>query len=96
MVEIRRLQARRGLVILAQAGFRLRFRWQAKENLDSGPGSGPGQALRRNDETQGRFRVDEFRAPRLDAEGHSVCLKKRVFFMHITGNLRIVFKRANT
>jgi len=56
----------------AKAGIHLRFRWQAKENLDSGPGSSPGQALRRNDERKSRLLVDEFRTPRLGAEGHSV------------------------
>ncbi len=48
----------------AQAGIHLRFRWQAKENLDSG--------VRRNDERKSRLLVDEFRTPRLKAEGHSV------------------------
>ena len=56
----------------AKAGIHLRFRWQAKENVDSGPGSGPGQALRRNDERKSRLLVDEFGTPRLGAEGHSV------------------------
>jgi len=56
----------------AKAGIHLRFRWQAKENLDSGPGSSPGQALRRNDERKSRLIVDEFSTPRLGAEGHSV------------------------
>ena len=40
--------------------------------MDSGPGSGPGQALRRNDERKSRLLVDEYRTPRLGAEGHSV------------------------
>jgi uroporphyrinogen-III synthase len=48
----------------ANAGIHLRFRWQAKEGLDSG--------LRRNDERKSRLLVDEFRTPRLGAEGHSV------------------------
>ena len=56
----------------AQAGIQLRCRWQSKENLDSGPGAGPGLALRRNDETQSRLLVDEFRTPRLGAQGDSV------------------------
>ena len=55
----------------AKAGIHLRFRWKAKENLDSGPGSSPGQALRRNDERKSRLLVDEFRTRRLGAEGHS-------------------------
>jgi hypothetical protein len=37
MVEIPRPQAKRGFVMPAQAGIHLRFRWQAKENLDSCP-----------------------------------------------------------
>ena len=71
MVEIPRLQAKRGFVMPAKAGIHLRFRWKAKENLDSGPGSSPGQALRRNDERKSRLLVDEFRTRRLGAEGHS-------------------------
>ncbi len=42
----------------AQAGIHLRFRWQAKENLDSG--------LRRHDERKSPLRVDEFRTCRLE------------------------------
>ena len=53
----------------ANAGIHLRFRWQAKENLDSG--------LCRNDEGNSRLLVDEFRTRRLGAEGHSVCLKQK-------------------
>ena len=71
MIEIPRLQAKRGFVMPAQAGIHLRFRWKAKENLDSGPGSSPGQALRRNDEKMSRLPVDEFRTAQLEAEGHS-------------------------
>ncbi len=47
----------------AKAGIHLRFRWQAKEDLDSG--------LRRNDERKSRLLIDEFRTRRLGAEGHS-------------------------
>ncbi len=47
----------------AQAGSHLMYRWQAKENLDSG--------LRRNDDGMSRLLVDESRTPRLGAEGHS-------------------------
>ena len=67
MVEIPRLQAKRGFVMPAQAGIHLRFRWKAKENLDSG--------LRRSRlriEKMSRLPVDEFRTARLEAEGHSV------------------------
>ena len=56
----------------AKAGIHLRFRWQATEDLDSGPGSSPGQALRRNDERKSRLIVDEFTTSQLGAEGHSV------------------------
>jgi hypothetical protein len=69
MDEIPRLQAKSGFVMPGKAGIHLRFRWKAKENLDSGPGSRPGQALRRNDEWKSRLAVDEFRTPRLEAEG---------------------------
>ena len=41
-------------------------------HLDSGPGSSPGQALRRNDERKSRLLVDAFRTSRLGAKGHSV------------------------
>ena len=61
MVEIPRLQAKRGFVMPAKAGIHLRLRWPAKENLDSG--------LRRNDQTKSRLLVDELRTPRLGAEG---------------------------
>jgi hypothetical protein len=64
MVEIPRLQAKRRFVMPAKAGIHLRARCKAKENLDSG--------LRRNDERKSRLLVDEFRTPRLGAEGHSV------------------------
>ena len=64
MVEIPRLQAKRGFVMPAKAGIHLRFRWQAKDDLDSG--------LRRNDERKSRLLVDEFRTPRRGAEGRSV------------------------
>ena len=37
----------------AKAGVHLRLRWESRANLDSGPGSSPGQALRRNDEMKG-------------------------------------------
>jgi hypothetical protein len=47
-----RLEAKRGFVMPAQAGIDLRARCQVKRNLDSGPGSGPGQALRRNDDPE--------------------------------------------
>jgi len=56
----------------AQAGIHLRFRRKAEENLDSCPGSSPGQALRRNDERKSQLLVDDFRTPRLGAEGPSV------------------------
>ena len=36
----------------AQAGIHLGARCKAKRNLDSGPGSSPGQALRRNDDPE--------------------------------------------
>jgi hypothetical protein len=60
MVEIPRpfekpqgkLEAKRKFVMPAQAGIHLRARCKATENLDSGPGSGPGQALRRNDDPE--------------------------------------------
>ena len=58
VVEIPRLQAKRGFVMPAKAGIHLRFRWQGKENLDSG--------LRRNDQTKSRLLVDELRTPRLE------------------------------
>jgi bacterioferritin (cytochrome b1) len=38
-----RLQTKRGFVMPAKAGIHLRFLWKAKENLDSGPGSGRGR-----------------------------------------------------
>jgi hypothetical protein len=44
MVEIPRLEAKRGFVTLAQAGIHLRARCKAKRNLDSG--------LRRNDDPE--------------------------------------------
>ena len=44
----------------AQAGIHLRSCWKAKKNLDSGPGSSPEQALRRNDERRRRLSVDKF------------------------------------
>ena len=49
---------------LRPASIFLWFRWKAKENLDSG--------LRRNDKRKSRLLVDEFKTPRLGAEGHSV------------------------
>ena len=52
MVEIPRLEAKRGFVMPAQAGIHLRASWKAKRNVDSGPGLGPGQALRRNDDPE--------------------------------------------
>ena len=58
VVEIPRLQAKRGFVMPAKAGIHLRFRWQGKENLDFG--------LRRNDQTKSRLLVDELRTPRLE------------------------------
>ena len=67
-----RLQEKRGFVMPAKAGIHLWFRWQGKEDLDSGPGSGPGQALRRNDERKSRLLVDAFRTSRLGAKGHPV------------------------
>jgi len=42
----------------AQAGIHLQRRGKAKENLDSGPGSSPGQALRWNDGKKSRPAVD--------------------------------------
>jgi len=57
-----------------KAGIHLRFRWQAKENLDSG--------LRRNDERKSRLLVDEFRTPRLGAEVHSVIFKQSERWIH--------------
>ena len=57
----------------AQAGIYLRLHYIDKANLDSGPGSSPGQALRRNDERKSRLLVDEFRILRLKAEDHSLC-----------------------
>ena len=38
-------------------------------HLDSGPGSSPGQALRRNDERKSRLLVNEYRTPPLGTEG---------------------------
>jgi hypothetical protein len=52
MVELPRLEAKRGFVMPAQAGIHLRARFKAKRNLDSGPGSSPGLALRRNDDPE--------------------------------------------
>jgi len=52
MVAIPRLQTKRRFVTPAQAGIHLRARCKAKENLNSGPGSRPGQALRRNDDKE--------------------------------------------
>ena len=52
MVEIPHLQAKRRCVMPAKAGIHLRTRCKAKENLDSRPGSGPEQALRRIDEKE--------------------------------------------
>ncbi|MSP40605.1 MAG: ABC transporter substrate-binding protein [Deltaproteobacteria bacterium] len=74
MVEIPRpfigvqdkLQAKKGFVMPAKAGIHLHFWCSAKKNLDSG--------LRRNDGTESRLLVDEFRIPRLKAEGCSVLL----------------------
>ena len=57
----------------AKAGIHLRFRWQAKKNLDSG--------LRRNDQTKSRLLVDEFRTPRLGAEVHSVDSANELMFV---------------
>jgi len=74
MVEIPCLQAKRGFVMPAKAGIHLRMFCKAKKNLDSGPGSGPGQALRRNDGRKSRLPVDKFRTPQLIAEGCSVKL----------------------
>ena len=51
----------------AKDGIHLRLRCKLKENLDSCPGSGPGQALRRNDERQNRLLVDEIRTLRFNA-----------------------------
>jgi len=48
----------------ATAGIHLRFRWQANEDLDSD--------LYRNGEKKSRLLGDDFRTPRLGAEGHSV------------------------
>jgi len=52
MFEVFRFQAKRKFVMPAQAGIHLRARFKAKRNLDSGPGSSPGQALRRNDDPE--------------------------------------------
>jgi hypothetical protein len=51
----------------AQAGICLCLCCKAKKSLDSGPGSSPGQALRRNDESKSRPLVGKFRTPRLIA-----------------------------
>ena len=52
----------------AKAGIHLRFCCRAKKTWISGPGSSPGQALRRTDEGKSRLRVDDFRIPRLITE----------------------------
>jgi hypothetical protein len=56
----------------AKAGIHLRACCKAKENLDSGPGSSPGQVLRRNDGRKGRLPVDKFTTHRLKTNGRSV------------------------
>jgi len=66
MVEIPRLQAKSRFVMPEKSGIHLRPRCKTKENLDSATGSGPGQALRRNDDNKmSRLLVDEFRTLRL-------------------------------
>jgi iron(III) transport system substrate-binding protein len=72
MAAIPCLRLKWRFVTPAKAGIHLRLRCKLKENLDSCPGSGPGQALRRNDERQNRLLVDEIRTLRFNAEGQSV------------------------
>jgi len=64
MVEIPRLEAKRGFVMPAQAGIHLRARCKDKEYLDSG--------LRRNDDTEESTSSRQIHAPRVKAEGHPV------------------------
>jgi hypothetical protein len=52
MVENPHFQRKKAFVMPAQAGNHLRAPCKARENLDSGPGSSPGQALRRNDDKE--------------------------------------------
>ena len=77
IVEIPSLQAKRGFVMPAQAGIHLCSFLPGQKHLDSGPGSGPGQALRRNYGRNSRLPVDKFRTHRLIAEGCSVTLLAR-------------------
>ena len=68
----------------AKAGIHLRFRRQAQENLDSG--------LRRNDERKSRLLVDEFRIPRLMAEG---CLILELVAVHVQWLLQVTREKVH-
>ena len=87
---IPRLQAERRFGMPARAGIHPRARCKVKENLVSGPGLGPGQALSRNDDPKRRLPVDEIRTPRLYADGHSVtspdCANQQSWLIETNGS----------